>query len=136
VGSPSSGLFADIFLDTLESQILNLPSSKSNISFWYRYVISLWTARVHFCTPENALLVWNILSFKYKILSQFVKPPSDTLASWLLQHVSPGAITIISTNYPSVPPTFLVSTWCLFYWGLIIFLESNVCDSETTRDGK
>lgn len=46
MGSPSSGLFADIFLDTLESQILSLPSSKQNISFWYRYVddvICLWT---------------------------------------------------------------------------------------------
>jgi hypothetical protein len=34
--------------------------------------------RVHFCTPDDALVVRNILSF-IKILSQFVKPPSDTL---------------------------------------------------------
>jgi hypothetical protein len=35
--------------------------------------------KVRFCTPGDALVVRNILSFIYKILSQFVKPPSDTL---------------------------------------------------------
>jgi hypothetical protein len=62
MGSPSSGLFADIFLDTLETQILNLPSSKRNISFWYRYVddvICLWTGSTRqldiFLTLLNSL---------------------------------------------------------------------------------
>jgi hypothetical protein len=34
---------------------------------------------MHFCTPDDGLVVRNILSFMYKILSQFVKPPSNTL---------------------------------------------------------
>jgi hypothetical protein len=32
-----------------------------------------------FCTPDDALVVRNILSFYIQILSQFVKPPSETL---------------------------------------------------------
>jgi hypothetical protein len=39
---------------------------------------------VHFCTPDDALVVRNILSFYIKILSQFVKPPSDTLTGSFL----------------------------------------------------
>jgi hypothetical protein len=38
--------------------------------------MALGETRVHFCTPDDALVVRNILSF---YLSQFVKPPSDTL---------------------------------------------------------
>jgi hypothetical protein len=34
---------------------------------------------VHFCTPDEALVVQNKLSFYIQILSQFVEPPSDTL---------------------------------------------------------
>jgi hypothetical protein len=34
---------------------------------------------VQFCTPDDALVVQNIIVFYIKILSQFVKPPSDTL---------------------------------------------------------
>jgi hypothetical protein len=35
---------------------------------------------VHFCTPDDALVVRNVLSFFYiQNLSQFVKSPSDTL---------------------------------------------------------
>jgi hypothetical protein len=43
----------------------------------------------------------NILSFLYKIISQFVKAPSDTLLRYF-QHVSPIAITIISTIHHHV----------------------------------
>jgi hypothetical protein len=32
---------------------------------------------------DDALVVRNILSFEYKILSQFVKPPSDTLLRYM-----------------------------------------------------
>jgi hypothetical protein len=41
--------------------------------------------RVHFCTPDDALVVRNILSFYIHILSQFVKPPSDTLLRYLVE---------------------------------------------------
>jgi hypothetical protein len=49
---------------------------------------------VHFCTPDDALVGRNILSFYITILSQFVKPTSDL--SLLFQDVSPSNITIIS----------------------------------------
>jgi hypothetical protein len=49
-------------------------------------------------TPDDALVVWNILSFYTQIQSQFVKPPSDTLLHYFnIFHDSPSAITIIST---------------------------------------
>jgi hypothetical protein len=47
-----------------------------------------YSLRVQICTPDDELVVRNILSFYIQILSQFVKPPSE--------HVSPSAITIIS----------------------------------------
>jgi hypothetical protein len=34
---------------------------------------------VHYCTPDDALVVRNILSSLYTNPFQFVKPPSDTL---------------------------------------------------------
>jgi hypothetical protein len=46
---------------------------------------------VHFCTPDDALVVRNILSFYIGILSQFVKLPSDTHLRYFT------CITIIST---------------------------------------
>jgi hypothetical protein len=54
------------------------------------------TERVHFCTPDDALVVRNILSFYtllsfYTILSQFVKPPSDTLLRYFnMFHIAPS----------------------------------------------
>jgi hypothetical protein len=49
-----------------------------------------------FHTPDETLVVRNILSLIYNILSQFVKPPNDTPPS-LFQHVSRSAITIFPT---------------------------------------
>jgi hypothetical protein len=47
---------------------------------------------VHFCTPDDdGLVEQNILSFLYKILSQFVKPPSDTLLRYFnMSHLAPS----------------------------------------------
>jgi hypothetical protein len=45
---------------------------------------------VHFCTPDDSLVVRNKLSF-IQILSQFVKPPSDTLLRYFnMFHLEPS----------------------------------------------
>jgi hypothetical protein len=49
---------------------------------------------LHFCTPDDALVVRNI--FYIQILSQFVKPPCDTLLRYF-NMFHPSAITIVST---------------------------------------
>jgi hypothetical protein len=46
----------------------------------YEILFQFCTYVVHFCTPDD---VRNILSIIYKILSQFVKPPSDTLLRYI-----------------------------------------------------
>jgi hypothetical protein len=50
-----------------------------------KWIVEMLVMTVHFCTPDGALVVRNILSFlyTYNILSQFVKPPSDTLLRWV-----------------------------------------------------
>jgi hypothetical protein len=41
--------------------------------------------RVHLCIPDDAhAVVRNILSFYIQILSQFVKPPSDTVSTFVI----------------------------------------------------
>jgi hypothetical protein len=46
---------------------------------------------VNFCTPDNAVVARNILSFYIQILSQFVKPPSDTLRRYFkMFHLAPS----------------------------------------------
>jgi hypothetical protein len=46
---------------------------------------------VHLCTLDDLLVVRNILNLIYKILSQFVKPPSDTLQRYFnMFHLAPS----------------------------------------------
>jgi hypothetical protein len=46
---------------------------------------------LHLCTPDDALVVRNILSFYKQILSKFVKPPSDTLLRYFnMFHLAPS----------------------------------------------
>jgi hypothetical protein len=53
---------------------------------------------VHFCTPDDALVVGNILSFLY-ILSQVVKPPSDTLLRYCdMFHLAPSPSSLLPTS--------------------------------------
>jgi hypothetical protein len=85
-----------------------------------------YTVRVQFISVllTDALVVQNILCFMYKILSQFVKPPS------LFQHVSPRVITIISiihcqllkTMVKVLGETFLI-TYHKFYLYLNIYIK-------------
>jgi hypothetical protein len=61
---------------------------------------------VHFCTPDDALVVRNILSFYSQILSQFVKPPSDTLLRYFnIFHLepSPSSLQFIVNMFHQVP---------------------------------
>jgi hypothetical protein len=45
----------------------------------------------HFCTPDDALVVRNMLGFYIQSLSQFVKPPSDNLLRYLnMFHLAPS----------------------------------------------
>jgi hypothetical protein len=46
---------------------------------------------VLFCIPDDAQVVRSILSFIYKILSYFVKPPNDTVLGYFIMfHVVPS----------------------------------------------
>jgi hypothetical protein len=56
---------------------------------------------VHFCTPDDSLLVQDILSFTYKIKSLFVKPPSDTLFRYHRQFFFYNFRVLLQTNYGS-----------------------------------
>jgi hypothetical protein len=53
--------------------------SQTEIEFELISVKFLNSLGVFFCTPDDALVVRNILSFHIQIPSQFVKSPSDTL---------------------------------------------------------
>jgi hypothetical protein len=55
--------------------------SQTEIEFVYKNSI------VHFCTPDDALVARNILSFYIRILFQFVKPPSDNYNRLPVQNI-------------------------------------------------
>jgi hypothetical protein len=77
---------------------------KNSIYFMYIYF------RVHFCTPDDALVLRNILSFYIQILSQFVKPPSDTLFRYFnMFHLVPSPSSLHSLIWGFVKETFFYS---------------------------
>jgi hypothetical protein len=59
------------------------------------------STRVHFCTPDDALVARNILSFYIQIFSRFVKPPLFDI----LPSVSPIVIVIMYHLVPT-PESF------------------------------
>jgi hypothetical protein len=68
----------------------------------------MYSFRPHFCTPNDALVVRYILSFTYKILSRFVKLPSDTLLRYfIIFHLAPSPLSLqlisISHSMTSIP---------------------------------
>jgi hypothetical protein len=52
--------------------------SQTGIVFVYKNSI-YFALLVNLCTPDDVIVVRNILSFYIRILCQFAKPPSDTL---------------------------------------------------------
>jgi hypothetical protein len=67
------------------TQYVYILAGYNCFSFMYLLMIEMTamalgeTFSVHFRTPDNALVMPNIMSFYIQTLSQFVKPPSDTL---------------------------------------------------------
>jgi hypothetical protein len=55
-----------------------MVASQTEKEFAYKK-LNIFRTEMNFRTPDDALVVRNILSFFIQILSQFVKRPSDTL---------------------------------------------------------
>jgi hypothetical protein len=58
--------------------VKHVEITKKGITWWFHKL----NKNLYIKTPDDALVVQNILSFQIQILSQFVKPPSDTLVQF------------------------------------------------------